>query len=94
MPNYVPESVHAARRFVAGAVCPRCGEMDKTVLIREAETERRECIACGFSEGGEERDIAEPATRVNQAAPDRDTLPHEEPVQAIKFIDAGAGGDE
>ena len=36
------------RRFIAGAVCPRCGEMDKIVV--NMETDRRECIACGFSE--------------------------------------------
>lgn len=36
------------RRFIAGAVCPRCGDMDKIVV--DAETDRRECIACGFSE--------------------------------------------
>lgn len=55
------------RRFIAGAVCPRCGVMDRTVI--DLASERRECIACGF---GEERPQAgaapEPPTRVSRAA--------------------------
>jgi uncharacterized metal-binding protein (TIGR02443 family) len=39
---------HNRRRFIAGAVCPRCGEMDK--LLVDLETDQRECVACGFSE--------------------------------------------
>ena len=42
------QEVIRRRRFIAGAVCPRCGDMDKIVI--DAETDRRECIACGFSE--------------------------------------------
>jgi len=36
------------RRFIAGAVCPRCAAMDRMVV--DMETQRRECVACGFSE--------------------------------------------
>ena len=36
------------RRFIAGAVCPRCAQMDKIVV--DLETDQRECVACGFSE--------------------------------------------
>ena len=36
------------RRFIAGAVCPRCAKMDKIVV--DLDTDQRECIACGFSE--------------------------------------------
>lgn len=36
------------RRFIAGAVCPRCALMDKIVV--DLDSDRRECIACGFSE--------------------------------------------
>ena len=38
------------RRFIAGAVCPRCGEMDKLVVDSDADT--RECVRCGY---GDER---------------------------------------
>ena len=36
------------RRFIAGAVCPRCARMDKIVV--DLDTDQRECVACGFSE--------------------------------------------
>lgn len=36
------------RRFIAGAVCPRCALMDKIVV--DLETDQRECVACGFVE--------------------------------------------
>lgn len=71
------------RRFIAGAVCPRCGEMDKTVV--DLDSDRRECIACGF---GEERPPEEPAvvevsTRVSRASARR----VETPAQTVTLID-------
>ena len=36
------------RRFIAGAVCPRCGAMDKIVVDLDSDT--RACVACDFSE--------------------------------------------
>jgi uncharacterized metal-binding protein (TIGR02443 family) len=38
------------KRFIAGAVCPRCGKMDAVRMHRDEEREYRECIACGFSD--------------------------------------------
>jgi uncharacterized metal-binding protein (TIGR02443 family) len=40
----------AKKRFIAGAVCPRCGEMDKLTVFSEDEKEFRECVGCGFKE--------------------------------------------
>jgi uncharacterized metal-binding protein (TIGR02443 family) len=37
------------RRFIAGAVCPRCALMDKIVV--DLDTDQRECVSCGFAEG-------------------------------------------
>ena len=57
------------RRFIAGAVCPRCGEMDKIVNYRLGDKNYRECVACGFKD--EIRLQTEPReldTRVNQTA--------------------------
>jgi uncharacterized protein len=71
------------RRFIAGVVCPRCSEMDKMVV--DLDTDRRECIACGFSEarpqggGG----AAELPTRVSRAAARR----IETPAEAVKLLD-------
>jgi uncharacterized metal-binding protein (TIGR02443 family) len=39
------------KRFIAGVVCPKCGEMDKIRMYRdEDDTELRDCVACGFTE--------------------------------------------
>ncbi|WNO09177.1 YheV family putative zinc ribbon protein [Teredinibacter sp. KSP-S5-2] len=38
------------KRFIAGAVCPSCGEMDKLVLYMESDKNVRECVACGFKD--------------------------------------------
>ena len=35
-------------RFVAGAVCPNCGAVDRMVI--DANAERRRCVACEFVE--------------------------------------------
>lgn len=70
------------RRFIAGAVCPRCGEMDKTVV--DMDSDRRECIACGF---GEERPpdpaAVEVSTRVSRASARR----VETRAEAVTLID-------
>jgi uncharacterized metal-binding protein (TIGR02443 family) len=69
------QGVSNRRRFIAGAVCPRCGEMDRVVV--DLDSDRRECIACGFSQarpeapgggtggGGAPRELP---TRVSRAA--------------------------
>ena len=38
------------RRFMAGAVCPRCAEMDKLVVYNHEGKDYRECVSCGFKE--------------------------------------------
>lgn len=43
----MPEQPHR-RRFIAGAVCPRCALMDKIVV--DLDTDTRHCVSCGFSE--------------------------------------------
>ncbi|MDA9368488.1 YheV family putative metal-binding protein [Flavobacteriaceae bacterium] len=53
------------RRFIAGAVCPRCAAMDRIVVHADGET--RECIDCGFSDA---RPTAGP-----EAVPTRVTRP-------------------
>ena len=39
------------KRFIAGAVCPSCGEMD-TLRMFKSETgqQYRECVECNFSD--------------------------------------------
>ncbi|RLA47911.1 MAG: hypothetical protein DRR04_08575 [Gammaproteobacteria bacterium] len=85
------------RRFIAGAVCPRCASMDKIVV--NLDTDQRECVACGFSEErpdpgqviapvGETGRLREVPTRVSRPAARR----METPAEAITLIDPGEDG--
>lgn len=77
------------RRFVAGAVCPRCSEMDRLVVYSEEARDYRECIACGYKEEMYFKPVArELETRVNQTEEDKrdavqviNILPFEKPGQ-------------
>lgn len=60
---------NSRRRFIAGAVCPRCGAMDRIVI--DLDTDQRECVACDFSEarpGTAAGAAAELPTRVSRPA--------------------------
>lgn len=86
---------YGPRRFIAGAVCPRCAEMDKIVMYRVSDTEQvRECVKCGFKDAISDTQSAapeEPATRVNQPRVGEQALPHEEPVSVVKLLDPRDG---
>lgn len=62
------------RRFIAGAVCPNCREMDR-IIIEEAPStgaegesglRRRRCVSCGFSDTMTAGGAAEPSTRFSR----------------------------
>jgi len=38
------------KRFIAGAVCPKCGLMDKIINYQDQLKNYRECIDCGFKD--------------------------------------------
>jgi uncharacterized metal-binding protein (TIGR02443 family) len=60
------------RRFVAGAVCPRCSEMDKLVVYNDDGKDFRECVACGYKEEMRFKQVTrELETRVNQTDDDK-----------------------
>lgn len=70
------------RRFMAGAVCPRCSEMDKLVVYHLDGKDYRECVSCGFKE--EMRVNLAPSeltTRVNH------TDAQTEEVQVVNIVD-------
>ena len=74
----------ARRRFIAGAVCPRCAAMDKIVV--DLDTDTRHCVACDFSED-RPRDAGagqELPTRVTRAASRR----VETPAEAVTILPA------
>ncbi len=73
------------RRFIAGAVCPRCSEMDKIVV--DLDNDSRECVACGYAQGRPKdsgADASELPTRVSRASARR----VETAAEAIKIIDS------
>ncbi len=76
------------KRFIAGAVCPQCAEIDKLTLQRDdCGNQHRECVRCGYRDVmSAEGKIGEVPTRVNQPRIDEQPLAHEEEVQSIKFI--------
>lgn len=72
------------RRFIAGAVCPRCSAMDKIVV--DGDTDQRECVACGFSEARPEAPAAELPTRVSRASARR----IETAAEVVTLVDPAA----
>ena len=79
------------RRFIAGAVCPKCEQMDKIQMFDDENLQRwRECVSCGFKELLDEQpaDLAEEiSTRVNQPLAGEQPLPHEDEIQVVNLID-------
>lgn len=63
---------NSKRRFVAGAVCPRCSAMDKIVVYNEEGKDYRECVACGYKDEMRfQQQPRELETRVNQTEDDK-----------------------
>ena len=80
--------VSTKKRFIAGAVCPKCAAMDTVVMYREGEVDHRECVACGFSDEMHFKQQArELTTRVNLTEEQK-----REQTQTIKILDIGNAG--
>ncbi len=73
------------KRFIAGAVCPRCAEMDKIMMFTDDHGEQvRECVACGFTDAMSDQEqpaAPEIETRVNK----RDNKDHHTVKQVVFF---------
>jgi len=69
------------KRFIAGAVCQQCGQLDKLQAWQDADAQvmRRECVACGHQDviALTEQAADEVVTRVNYTNPvfDEDVKP-------------------
>ena len=75
------------RRFIAGAVCPACSEMDKIQMWDEVGVPHRECVACGYADTLDERGNSVPRelpTRVNISALKPKAA--DPKVQAVQFF--------
>ena len=71
-------------RFIAGAVCPRCGEMDTLKAGNDGDVMVRECVECGFTDRISQSVNAptELDTRVNQPNQQADTE-----AQPVRILD-------
>ncbi len=57
------------KRFIAGAVCPRCGEMDRLHTFEKEGSTIKECVSCGFTETQlVQVAVEELETRVNRSS--------------------------
>ena len=68
------------RQFIAGAICPRCAELDKIVVVSDAQVSYRECVRCGFQDDRPEdvgKEPVEVSTRVTRASARRIDVPAE-----------------
>lgn len=69
------------KRFIAGAVCPRCNTMDVLKSWQADGFQHRECVSCDFVDAISLDMPEELPTRVNQTKVD----PKDE-IQVVKFI--------
>lgn len=85
------------KRFIAGAVCPRCAEIDKLMMYTDDNHQQvRECVRCGYQDvmtddGPQQLNPQEPSTRVNQPRPGEKPLAHEDEVQIINILNPDPG---
>ncbi len=73
------------KRFIAGAVCPACSEMDRIQMWDVDGVPHRECVACGFSDTLDAQGNSVPReipTRVNALA----AKPAPQTGQTVQFF--------
>ena len=79
------------KRFIAGAICPRCAAMDKLRAWEANGIRYRDCVACDFFEQLpiEAQDAPELTTRVNKARADE----RRNSVQPVRILDPKGSKD-
>ncbi|MDZ7851815.1 MAG: YheV family putative zinc ribbon protein [Halomonas sp.] len=73
------------KRFIAGAICPRCAEMDRIRSWEQNGIRYRDCVSCDFFEQLpiEDEALTELETRVNR---EREEQARND-VQTVKILD-------
>lgn len=73
------------KRFIAGAICPRCAEMDRIRSWEQNGIRYRECVSCDFFEQLpiEEQAAPELETRVNRQREETAS----QDFQTVKILD-------
>lgn len=69
------------KRFIAGAVCPRCGVQDRIRVYSVEGATHRDCVACGFTDLLEEA----PADTLPQGRLDGPRKPAAAKGQPLQF---------
>lgn len=85
------------KRFIAGAVCPRCSAMDRIVMFTTGDGTFRECVSCGFRDRQPDAEDMTPSPEVQTRVtpreepepPKRDDTP-----QPVRILPAGSGSDQ
>lgn len=75
----------AQKRFIAGAICPRCAEMDRIRAWEQNGVRYRDCVSCDFFEQLpiENEALPEIETRVNREREEQQTAD----LQTVKILD-------
>lgn len=74
------------KRFIAGAICPRCASMDKVRTWEQSGTRYRDCVACDFFEQlpiEQPTNAEEIETRVNRTREEQ----KKSDVQTVRILD-------
>lgn len=77
------------KRFIAGAVCPRCSEMDKIKAWSVGDIQHRECVACGFHDSMDPN-AQGAAAGLNEELPTRVNHMDDDPqneISVVKILD-------
>lgn len=79
--------MNSPKRFIAGAVCPKCAEMDRLVNYTNDDGTFKECVACGFLEKQiVQIETNEIGTRVNHFPVGPDGEEEQDDVQVVQLI--------
>ncbi|WP_027965522.1 YheV family putative zinc ribbon protein [Halomonas halocynthiae] len=77
--------MNTPKRFIAGAICPRCAEMDRIRSWEHNGVRYQQCVSCDFfdQKAIEEDTPTELETRVNRPSPE----PPKDELQTVKILD-------
>ena len=76
------------KRFIAGAICPRCAAMDRIRAWEQNGVRYRDCVSCDFFEQQaiEDDAIPELETRVNREREEQ----RRNTVTPVRILDPGS----
>ncbi|WP_148251966.1 YheV family putative zinc ribbon protein [Aidingimonas lacisalsi] len=77
------------KRFIAGAICPRCSAMDRIKAWEQNGIRYRECVSCDFFEQLpiEEEAPPELETRISQSREEQTS--QSDDLQTVRILDPG-----